>query len=297
MTAAGARVGVLGLGQIGGALVERLAKTGPAPWVHDVEPAALARAVAAGARSRASASALAATTDVVLVAVRDDAQCIAGVRQLLDGAEPGTVVAVLSTVMPVTIHQLAAHAAEHGVHLVDAPVTGKGRETMEAGEMHVLAGGPDDVLERLRPVVQRFGHLLPVGPVGSAAVLKLAHNVMVYGGYAAAIEAVELARAAGVWDGLVEEVTRVSGTLSPQQELFLAIYERRRRGEVDDVEDEIMQISAAILDKDLDDALAVAENHGVRLPVAERLAGMGDDVYLVDPHAAANGDHPWSTSR
>lgn len=296
MTEGTARIGVLGLGQIGGALVERLAATGPAPWVYDVDAAAVERAAAVGATASESASALAASSDVVFVAVRDDAQCIAGVDELLGGAEPGTVVAVLSTVTPRTIREVASRAAEHRVHLVDAPVTGKGRETMLAGEMSVLVGGPDEVVDRLRPVVERFGRVVPVGPLASAAVLKLAHNVMVYGSYGSAIEAVELARAAGVRDGLVEAVTRASGTLSAQQEIFLAIYERRRKGEVTDAEDEIMQVSAALLDKDLRHAVAVGEEYGVRMPVAERLVGLGDDVYLVDPNAAVEGDHPWSSS-
>ncbi|MBL7501125.1 NAD(P)-dependent oxidoreductase [Frankia sp. CNm7] len=274
-------VGIIGLGLIGGALAERLATTGNAPVVHDLRAEAVDAAVAAGAVRAGSARELGERCDLVLIAVRDDSQCVEVVSDVVDGAHPGTVIAVLSTVTPETVTRLAAQASARGMHLVDAPLAGQGRASVLDATMSVLVGGPEDVVARLLPTFERFAaSVVPTGPIGSGAALKLAHNVMVYLGYAAVVEAVELAAAAGVRDGLVEQVTRHSGTLSAQSEIFLRIYERRRHGIGTEEEDEVMRVSATLLDKDLRHAVAVAREHGQSLPVSELLQGTGENVYL-----------------
>jgi len=276
------RVAIVGTGQIGDAVARRLLVTGLAPVVYDTHPDATAASVAAGARAVTSLGEVGALAEVVLVCVRDDAQCTDAVTGLLPGLAPGTVVAVMATVTPDTIAALAATCRAADVDLVDAPVAGRGVASIEDATMNVLVGGPDQVIERLQPVIARFGVLVATGPVGSAAVLKLAHNVMVYVGYQSVIEALELARAAGVRDGLVEQVTRASGTLSAQSKIFLDIYERRRQGIGDAAEDQIMDISAALLDKDLGHALSVAAEHSIELPAASAVRGRGRAVYVTD---------------
>ena len=164
----------------------------------------------------------------VLVQTAD--QCREVVADVLTTAAPGTTVAVMATVPPDVVVELAATAADEvGVDLIDAPFAGQGVESVRSHTMTVLGGGEAEVVERLRPVVEpALGRLVHAGPLGAGSTLKLAHNVMVYLGYLAVIEAVELAHAAGVADGLVKEVTLASETLSRQSEVFLDIYERRR---------------------------------------------------------------------
>ena len=99
-------VGVIGLGLIGTALVHRLIATGDAPLVFDVKPEAVQGAVAVGAIAAGSSAGLAERCDVVLVCVQTDDQCIAAVCReggALEGAAPGTCIAVLSTVSPPTV--------------------------------------------------------------------------------------------------------------------------------------------------------------------------------------------------
>ena len=147
-----------------------------------------------------------------------------------------------------------------------------------------MAGGDTDTVERLRPTLGRFaGHVLHTGRLGSGAALKLAHNVMVYLGYLSVLEAVELAHAAGVRDGLVAEVTHATGTLSPQSEIYLEIYERRRAGAGDGPETEYLRTSAAVLEKDLRIAVELAARHGLELPGSALVAPRGLEVYRVEP--------------
>ncbi len=192
-----AQVGLIGLGFLGGAIGERLVATGPSPVVHDVVPARQTRLVERGAIGVASNRELAARCDVVLLCVQTDEQCVdalAGHESVLDGARPDTVVVVLSTVAPSTIEHLADLAAARSVRLVEAPLAGRGAAGVADASIFVLTAGDDDVVARARPVLERFGRVLQTGPLGTAAALKLAHNVLVYVSRLAAYEAVTLAR-------------------------------------------------------------------------------------------------------
>ena len=94
---------------------------------------------------------------------------------------------------------------------------------------------------------------------------------MVYVSRIGALEAVELARAAGVRDGLVAELTAQTGTLSEQSSVWLGIYEARRRGETDPVLDANMVTAADLYAKDLRHAVALgAETSASTWPRARR---------------------------
>jgi PPOX class probable F420-dependent enzyme len=184
--------------------------------------------------------------------------------------------------------ELAALAAARSVDLVDAPLAGQGVQSVRDHAMWVLAGGEAEVVERLRPVVEPFAaRLVHAGGLGAGSALKLAHNVMVYLGYLAVIEAVELGHAAGVADGLVKEVTLASETLSSQSEVFLDIYERRRLDPGGTAENATFATYAALSDKDLGHAVEVAAANGLDLPGARMVATMGDRLYRVEAPAVA----------
>ena len=88
------------------------------------------------------------------MSVQTDQQCVDAVTGrdgVLDGARRGTCVAVLSTVLPMTIESLAALASERAVDLVDTPLAGRGMFSVEQGTMSVLVGDDGSLVERLRP--------------------------------------------------------------------------------------------------------------------------------------------------
>lgn len=276
-------VGLIGLGFIGAAIGKRLQSTGGGLVVHDLVAERDRALVDLGAVAASSAAELAERCDVVLVCVQSDEQCvdvISGPAGVVAGARPGTVVVVLATVSPQTIRSLASAASAAGIDLLEAPMAGRGAASVADASMFVLCGGDDDVRERARPTLERFAKVLDVGPLGGGAALKLAHNVMVYVSRIGALEAVELARAAGVPDGLVAEVTAQTGTLSEQSSVWLGIYEARRRGESDPLTDANMDTAADLLAKDLRHAVALAAEHGLVLPAAAVTAGFADDIYL-----------------
>ena len=192
---------------------------------------------------------------------------------------------MLSTISPRTVDALAESAATRQVGLIEVPMAGQGAKSVADASMFVLAGGDDDVRERARPTLERFARVIDTGALGSGAALKLAHNVMVYVSRLGALEAVELARAAGVRDGLVAELTRQTGTLSEQSEVWLDIYEARRRGESSPVMDSNMTTAADLFAKDLRHAVALGSENGVVLAASAVAAHFGNQVYLVREHA------------
>ena len=281
----GERVGLVGLGTLGQPMATLLVDAGMPPVVHDVRADAVTEAVGAGAQGAASAAEVGGAADLLLVCVQTDAQCIevvTGDHGLLAEARPGSVIAVLSTVHPDTITDLASAAAAGDVELVDSPLAGKGEGGLRDRTMWAMVGGDAAAVDRLRPVLAAFtGRVLHTGALGSGAALKLAHNVMVYLGYLATYEALQLARAAGVADGLLAEVTRASGTLSGQSDLFLKILELRRDDPDGFLPNDAFAISSALLEKDLRVARELAAAHGVDLPGAALTEGMGDELYQV----------------
>ena len=279
----GTPVGVIGLGLIGGALARRLVQTGEAPVVFDLRADAVDAAVGAGAIAAPSARAVAERCEIVLLCVQTDEQCMAAVcgdDGALAGARPGGCIAVISTVLPATIATLAAQAAGRSVALVDTPGAGRGMFSIGEGNMSVLVGDDGELAARLEPTLLRFAsRVVRAGRLGSGAALKLAHNVIVFAGFAATIEAVELARAAGVRDGLVEEVAQGSGALSALSAFHAPFYKHFRDDPHRVDEDAMLEVAAALLEKDLSDAVALAEAHGLELPVARLLRHSGAAIF------------------
>ena len=281
-----ASLGIIGLGLIGATLTRRLIKGGDKPVVFDLKSGLVQSAEADGAIAASSSRDLAGRCELILICVQTDQQCVAaisGENGVLEGARPGACIAVLSTVTPSTIVSLAAAAAEHAVHLVDTPVAGRGMFSVEDGTMSVLVGDQGELATRLEPTLLRFAsHIVRTGPLGSAAALKLAHNVVVYAGLAAMIEAVELARAAGVSDGLLEEVAKNSGALSELSAFHIGYYKHFRDEPHAASEDDMLRVAAALLEKDLGDAVALSQTLGVDLPVARLLCHAGSKVFPVE---------------
>jgi 3-hydroxyisobutyrate dehydrogenase-like beta-hydroxyacid dehydrogenase len=279
-------LGIVGLGLIGSALANRFLSLGDTPRVFDLRPDAVAAAVERGAVAAGSCRELAQHCEAVLVCVQTDEQCMAvvsGENGLLEGVEEGCCIAVLSTVKPSTINSLAELAASRGAVLVDSPLAGRGMFSVEEGTMTALVGDAGETFQRLKPVLERFSsHVLSAGGLGSGAALKLAHNVVVYAGFAALVEAEELVLAAGVREGLLEEVAGMSGALSELSGGYMQYYKHFRDDPHSDYEDNALRVAAALLNKDLTDAVELAESFGLSLPVASLLSHAGAKVFPAD---------------
>ena len=117
---------------------------------------------------------------------------------LLQVLSRGTIVAVLSTVDPRTVPQLAELANPFGVHVVDATVCRGGRAADE-GTLLSFVGGDADVVERLAPVLACYcTDIVHTGGVGTAQVAKAASNMLMWACLIANHEALALAKRFGM---------------------------------------------------------------------------------------------------
>ena len=142
---------------------------------------------------------------------------------VLAGADAGDIYIELSTISLNVVHAIAARAADKGVTVLDAPVSG-GVEQRQEGTLSVMVGGDAAALNRAMPVLQAFGEkVFHVGDSGAGATVKLVNNLLAGIGMVATMEALAL----GVKAGLsVETLRDVIGASSGGSPMFRSMVER-----------------------------------------------------------------------
>ncbi len=210
-------VGFIGLGNIGAPMATRLLGWSGGLVVFDVRAEACEPYVAEGATAATSPAEVGAAADVVCVMVQNEDQVrevLAGPDGILGTARPGTVVAVHSTISAEGAVALAATAAEAGVHLVDAPVSG-GAMGAHGGTLAIMVGGPDEAVERCRGPFGLMASLVAhFGPVGGGTNAKIARNLITFASYAVVGEANRIAEAADLDLARLGEVVRHSDAVT-----------------------------------------------------------------------------------
>ena len=195
------RVGFIGLGNLGGHLAASMLRAGHTLTVHDLDRALAEPLLAAGATWADSPAAVAAASDVVatcLPSPRAIDAVITGPQGVLAGfAGRGTWIDHSTNDRAETL-RLAAIAEAAGTATLEAPVTG-GVHKAAAGEITVLVGGDPDLYQRHLPLLRVVGEpVLYMGPLGSAAVIKVITNMLAFVHLVAAGEALMLAKRAGL---------------------------------------------------------------------------------------------------
>ena len=193
-------VGVIGAGRMGLPVIGHLVGKGFTVVVHDIDEAKREAVTTLGAGWAASPAELARACEAILVCVGYDQEMRAFVSTdgLLQQPPHATIVAVLSTVHPRTVQELARVAEPLGVHVVDATVCRGGRAADE-GTLLSFVGGAPSVVERLRPVLACYAtDIVHTGDVGTAQVAKAANNMVMWACLIANHEALALAKRFGM---------------------------------------------------------------------------------------------------
>lgn len=193
-------VGVIGAGRMGQPIIGHMARKGFTVVAYDIDEGKREAVARLGAGWAESPAALARASDAVLVCVGYDQQLrdLVSAGGLLKDLPRGAIVAVLSTVHPRTVQELADVARPFGVHVVDATVCRGGRAADE-GTLLSFVGGTADVVERLTPVLACYStDVVHTGGVGTAQVAKAANNLVMWACLIANHEALALAKRFGV---------------------------------------------------------------------------------------------------
>ena len=175
------RIAFLGLGAMGSRMATRLLDAGHPLTVWNRSLARAAELVALGAMAAPDPLAAVAGADIAISMVGDDdaaRDVWSGPAGALGAAGSGARIVECSTITPGRAAELAAQCAERGLGFLEAPVVGT-RPHAEKGLLTVLAGGPDELVQELTPVLEAFaGSVHHVGPAGSGARATLAVNTL-----------------------------------------------------------------------------------------------------------------------
>lgn len=198
------RIGFIGIGIMGEAMVRRLMERGHGPvTVWNLEPERLASVVPHGALAAASPAAVAAESDVVMTCVLHTEAVHSVVFGQAGIAEAqglsGRLLIDLSTADPEATRQMAARLrAETGMGWVDAPVSG-GPQAARTGTLAIMAGGAEADIARALPLLRDLAaNVTRMGPVGAGQTTKVINQAIVGTGFVLMAEALALAEAAGI---------------------------------------------------------------------------------------------------
>jgi len=201
--------GVIGLGMMGSGIASSLDAGGLLAAVHDAQPAVYDRYPHLADRARDRAADLAAVVDVAFLVVVDRAQLDAvlfGPGGLVEGARPGLVACICSTVTATDVEELAAAAEGTAVTVVDVGIAG-GPDAAAAGNLLTTIGADDVTFERIAPCLDAISvRAIHAGPVGAGMKLKLVKNALSFMTMCAVHEGLLLAEELGFSSELVREV-------------------------------------------------------------------------------------------
>ena len=209
------RIGFIGLGRMGRPMAARLLASGVVLHVFDARrETAIAFAGAHAGKPARSLADLAADCDAVITMLPDGDtvhRVVAGEGdRLLDGLAPGSVVIDMSSSAPSGTVALGRLLAEHGVGMLDAPVSG-GVPRAEQGTLAIMVGGEAPLRERCRPLFMAMGtSVFATGRLGSGHAVKALNNLVSAAGFVAAAEALLVGRRFGVDPAVMLEVFNAS---------------------------------------------------------------------------------------
>ncbi|MGD0749440.1 MAG: NAD(P)-dependent oxidoreductase [Acidimicrobiales bacterium] len=203
------QIGVIGLGNIGGAIATNLVADGHEVTVRDLDPS-LAAAVT-GASIAQDIGSVARATEITLLSLPTPEVVAAVATDWAAAAAPGSVLVDLSTNSPAVVRELGDRLAGSGHHLVEAPLTG-GAIGAERRMLVFMIGGAAEPVARVRPVLQPLGRAtFHVGDLGLGNTMKLLNSLIAFTTTWVSLEGLSMAAKAGVEVRDAVEILRTAG--------------------------------------------------------------------------------------
>jgi 3-hydroxyisobutyrate dehydrogenase len=195
------RIGFIGLGLMGTGFTKRLIATGHEVTGYDPDPVRMTEALKRGVRPAKSAAEVASQSDIILICVINTAameDATLGARGIAAAGEiKGKVVVDHSTAEIKATLRIAEALRERGAQFIDAPVSG-GPGAAETGTLAIMAGGSDEAVARIAPLMRHLGTMTHMGGNGAGQATKLVNQTIVLTNYCVLAEALRLGEAYGV---------------------------------------------------------------------------------------------------
>jgi len=259
------KIGFIGLGIMGKPMAKNLLKAGYPVVAYDIVPEAVKELTGAGAEKGESSADVASKTDVIITMLPNSPhvkEAVLGKNGVLEGAKPGTILVDMSSIAPLASKEISEKAAEKGVIMLDAPVSGGEPKAID-GTLSIMVGGPEDAFKKVEDILRKMGSsVVRVGDIGSGNMTKLANQIIVALNIAAMSEAMVLATKSGVDPEKVYQAIRggLAGSTVLDAKVPLALQRNFKPG---------FRIELHI--KDLMNALETGHEVGVPLPLTSQV--------------------------
>ncbi len=176
-----ARIGFIGLGNMGSPMATNLVKAGHAVAGFDVIGSLAGKLAAVGGTAAETIAAACRGADAIITMLPAaehvrHVYCVPG--GVIEAAGVGTLLIDSSTIDVATAREMAARAAAKGLATVDAPVSG-GVAGAQAGTLTFMVGGADDAFDRARPILENMGRtIVHAGGPGNGQAAKICNNMI-----------------------------------------------------------------------------------------------------------------------
>ena len=286
----GERVGVIGLGNIGGAIAANLVSDGHHVSVYDADGDRTGAAVGLGARPAHGPAEVGERSMITFASLPTPAIVDEVVTAWLQGAVPESIFVDLSTNAPSTVRALGARCAAAGRYFLECPLTG-GAPGAQARMLVFMVGGEAAVYERVKPLLDKLGRAtFHVGPLGLGNTAKLVNSLLAFTSTWISLETLAVAAKAGVDLRTMVDVVRTGGATNFYIDRMVELVNERGRP---------TQFALGLAAKDAGLFLDLARECGVPTPAAAQVAqalvaavgaGLGDKdftdlVQLVERNA------------
>jgi 3-hydroxyisobutyrate dehydrogenase-like beta-hydroxyacid dehydrogenase len=262
-----ARIGMIGVGNIGGAVAANLVADGHDVTVTDADKA---RAVAIeGAAAVASVAAVAEKAEITITSLPSPDVLATVAEEWSGAAAAGSILLDISTMSPERNRALAEQLAAKGQHFVEAPLTGGAPGAAQRTLVFMVGGEPEPV-DRCRPILDKLGRAtFHLGPVGTGSTMKLVNSLLAFTCTWVSLEGLSLAANAGLDLRDAVQVIRTGGASN----FFIdrAVEGINERGRPP-------QFSLALAAKDADLIAQLAADLGIPAPVAGAVAEVFRDA-------------------
>ncbi|MFP4510748.1 MAG: 2-hydroxy-3-oxopropionate reductase [Spirochaetaceae bacterium] len=259
------KIGFIGLGIMGKPMAKNLLAAGYSLVVHDVVTEAVKEIVTAGATDGHSPREVAEQSDIIITMLPNSPhvqEVILGENGVIEGARSGSIVVDMSSIAPAVSQQVAAKLNEHGVTMIDAPVSGGEPKAID-GTLAIMVGGPADAFGKVEQLLLVMGgSAVHCGDIGAGNVTKLANQIIVALNIAAMSEAMVLATKANVDPEQVFDAIKggLAGSTVLNAKMPLVLERNFKPG---------FRIELHI--KDLQNALDTAHDIGVPVPLTSQV--------------------------
>jgi 3-hydroxyisobutyrate dehydrogenase-like beta-hydroxyacid dehydrogenase len=264
---------MIGTGAMGLALLERLKLAGVAAVCYDSYAPSLEQAGALGMGVVGSSAEVAKGSTLIDIVVRTDQDildCVLGPKGVLETAQPQTLLLLHSSILPQTMVKVRDAARAKGVHAIDACMTGV-PDTVRAGNLCFVVGGPDELVERARPHLLKMSkEVFHMGPLGTGAVGKLIVNML--GGAETLIvhEALQIGMAGGIpYQKALELMRRVGHN---------SVLNRWQRTFDPSGNDPLPRSGRNVLNKDVPLVAELARLYNLDVPITQELSASAQRV-------------------